>query len=134
MALSPAESEKFNKILSDGQTARNQLRDKIQSGEVQGDVALVLSSLVDHKNETAWADRMRAKGVRRSCAIASPAVRLDCTKRSIRANIPFGAASFPVREQFEWNATVSARPCASVRPKATPLARGSSCGVRSPER
>jgi radical SAM superfamily enzyme YgiQ (UPF0313 family) len=31
--------------------------------EVQGDVALVLSSLVDHKNETAWADRMRAKGV-----------------------------------------------------------------------
>ena len=32
--------------------------------EVQGDVALVLSSLVDHKNETAWADRMRAKGVK----------------------------------------------------------------------
>src|SRR5262249_41051061 len=27
---------------------------------VDGDVALVLSSLVDHKNETAWADRMRA--------------------------------------------------------------------------
>ena len=32
--------------------------------DVQGDVALVLSSLVDHKNETAWADRMRAKGVK----------------------------------------------------------------------
>ncbi len=32
--------------------------------EPEGDVALVLSSLVDHKNETAWADRMRAKGVR----------------------------------------------------------------------
>src|ERR1700732_796774 len=31
--------------------------------EGQGDVALVLSSLVDYKNETAWADRMRAKGV-----------------------------------------------------------------------
>src|SRR5437762_9205420 len=27
--------------------------------EIEGDVALVLSSLVDHKNETAWADRMR---------------------------------------------------------------------------
>src|SRR5438094_565738 len=27
------------------------------------DVALVLSSLVDHRNETAWADRMRARGV-----------------------------------------------------------------------
>lgn len=32
--------------------------------EVEADVALVLSSLVDHKNETAWADRMRAKGVK----------------------------------------------------------------------
>jgi anaerobic magnesium-protoporphyrin IX monomethyl ester cyclase len=32
--------------------------------EVTGDVAIVLSSLVDHKNETAWADRMRAKGVK----------------------------------------------------------------------
>src|SRR5216110_2148213 len=32
--------------------------------EIQGDVAQVLSSLVDHKNETAWADRMRAKGVK----------------------------------------------------------------------
>src|SRR5579864_2922698 len=31
---------------------------------VDGDVALVLSSLVDHKSETAWADRMRAMGVR----------------------------------------------------------------------
>ena len=29
-----------------------------------GDVALVLSSLVDHRNETAWADRMRARGVK----------------------------------------------------------------------
>ena len=28
------------------------------------DVALVLSSLVDHKNETAWADRMRARGTK----------------------------------------------------------------------
>src|SRR3954468_9155066 len=27
---------------------------------MDGDVALILSSLVDHKNETAWADRMRA--------------------------------------------------------------------------
>jgi len=31
---------------------------------VDGDVALVLSSLVDHKNETAWADGMRARGVK----------------------------------------------------------------------
>ena len=30
---------------------------------MDGDVALVLSSLVDYKNETAWADRMRARGV-----------------------------------------------------------------------
>src|ERR1700730_18597891 len=29
-----------------------------------GDVALVLSSLVDHKSETAWADQMRARGVK----------------------------------------------------------------------
>jgi radical SAM superfamily enzyme YgiQ (UPF0313 family) len=29
-----------------------------------GDIAIVLSSLVDHKNETAWADRMRARGVK----------------------------------------------------------------------
>jgi radical SAM superfamily enzyme YgiQ (UPF0313 family) len=29
-----------------------------------GDVALVLSSLVDHKAETAWADQMRSRGVR----------------------------------------------------------------------
>jgi radical SAM superfamily enzyme YgiQ (UPF0313 family) len=32
--------------------------------EKEADVALVLSSLVDHKNETAWADRMRARGVK----------------------------------------------------------------------
>src|SRR5213083_2913149 len=31
---------------------------------VDGDVALVLSSLVDYKNETAWADRMRARGIK----------------------------------------------------------------------
>jgi anaerobic magnesium-protoporphyrin IX monomethyl ester cyclase len=31
---------------------------------MDGDVALVLSSLVDHKNETAWADAMRARGVK----------------------------------------------------------------------
>ncbi len=31
---------------------------------LDGDVALVLSSLVDYRNETAWADRMRARGVR----------------------------------------------------------------------
>jgi len=30
----------------------------------QADVALVLSSIVDHKNETAWADAMRARGVK----------------------------------------------------------------------
>src|ERR671935_1708873 len=28
------------------------------------DVALVLSSLVDYRNETAWADRLRARGVK----------------------------------------------------------------------
>jgi anaerobic magnesium-protoporphyrin IX monomethyl ester cyclase len=32
--------------------------------EKDADVALVLSSLVDHKNEAAWADRMRARGVK----------------------------------------------------------------------
>jgi radical SAM superfamily enzyme YgiQ (UPF0313 family) len=32
--------------------------------EVDGDVALTLSSLVDYKSETAWADRMRARGVK----------------------------------------------------------------------
>jgi anaerobic magnesium-protoporphyrin IX monomethyl ester cyclase len=32
--------------------------------EVDADVALTLSSLVDYKNETAWADRMRARGVK----------------------------------------------------------------------
>jgi radical SAM superfamily enzyme YgiQ (UPF0313 family) len=31
---------------------------------LEGDVALVLSSLVDYRNETAWADRVRARGVR----------------------------------------------------------------------
>ena len=31
---------------------------------IDGDVALVLSSLVDYKAETAWADRMRARGVK----------------------------------------------------------------------
>src|SRR5882757_4201288 len=31
---------------------------------MDGDVALVLSSLVDHKAETAWADQMRARGVK----------------------------------------------------------------------
>src|SRR6516162_4137308 len=31
---------------------------------VDGDIALVLSSLVDHKNETAWADQARARGVK----------------------------------------------------------------------
>ena len=31
---------------------------------VEGDVALVLSSMVDHKQETAWADQMRARGVK----------------------------------------------------------------------
>ena len=31
---------------------------------VDGDVALILSSLVDFKNETKWADQMRAKGVK----------------------------------------------------------------------
>src|SRR5947208_10278122 len=29
-----------------------------------GDVALVLSSLVDYKSETAWADQMRARGAK----------------------------------------------------------------------
>src|ERR1700750_2061897 len=32
--------------------------------QTDGDVALVLSSLVDYKNETKWADGMRAKGVK----------------------------------------------------------------------
>src|SRR6185369_15147890 len=31
---------------------------------MDGDVALVLSSLVDHKAEAAWADAMRARGVK----------------------------------------------------------------------
>jgi anaerobic magnesium-protoporphyrin IX monomethyl ester cyclase len=29
-----------------------------------GDVAIVLSSLIDHRNETAWADQMRARGAK----------------------------------------------------------------------
>src|ERR1700693_1670111 len=34
---------------------------KLTGGEMMdGEVALILSSLVDHKNETAWADQMRA--------------------------------------------------------------------------
>jgi len=34
-------------------------------GEItDADVAIVLSSLVDHRNETAWADRARARGIR----------------------------------------------------------------------
>jgi radical SAM superfamily enzyme YgiQ (UPF0313 family) len=33
-------------------------------GPIDGDVALILSSLVDYKSETAWADTMRARGVR----------------------------------------------------------------------
>jgi radical SAM superfamily enzyme YgiQ (UPF0313 family) len=32
--------------------------------QIDGDVALVLSSLVDHKAEAEWADRMRARGVK----------------------------------------------------------------------
>jgi anaerobic magnesium-protoporphyrin IX monomethyl ester cyclase len=32
--------------------------------EIDADVALTLSSLVDYKSETAWADRMRARGVK----------------------------------------------------------------------
>ena len=35
-----------------------------RDAQVEGDVALVLSSLVDYKNETKWADEMRAKGVK----------------------------------------------------------------------
>jgi anaerobic magnesium-protoporphyrin IX monomethyl ester cyclase len=31
---------------------------------IDGDVAIVLSSLVDHKNEAAWADTMRARGMK----------------------------------------------------------------------
>src|ERR687886_884854 len=31
---------------------------------VDGDVALVLSSIVDYRNETAWADQMRARGAK----------------------------------------------------------------------
>lgn len=39
LGLSSSESEKFNKLLTDQQTARDQLRSKLQSGELQGDAA-----------------------------------------------------------------------------------------------
>src|SRR5262245_6617015 len=35
-----------------------------ESFDEVGDVALVLSSLVDYRNEVGWADRMRARGVK----------------------------------------------------------------------
>src|SRR5712692_5015590 len=35
-----------------------------RGAEADADVALMLSSLVDFKNETAWADRVRARGVK----------------------------------------------------------------------
>ncbi len=35
-----------------------------RDGLLEGDVALVLSSLVDYRHETAWADQMRSRGVR----------------------------------------------------------------------
>src|SRR2546430_2595464 len=35
-----------------------------RSDVAEGDVALALSSLVDHKSETEWADRMRERGVK----------------------------------------------------------------------
>ena len=35
-----------------------------RGAEMDGDVAIALSSIVDHNNETAWADRMRARGVK----------------------------------------------------------------------
>src|SRR6266508_735614 len=34
-----------------------------RGGPVTGDITLVLSSLIDYKAETAWADAMRARGV-----------------------------------------------------------------------
>ncbi|HEY7292336.1 MAG TPA: radical SAM protein [Vicinamibacterales bacterium] len=39
-------------------------RGRDEDRRVRADVALVLSSIVDHKNETAWADAMRAAGVK----------------------------------------------------------------------
>ncbi|HEY7287438.1 MAG TPA: radical SAM protein [Vicinamibacterales bacterium] len=39
-------------------------RGAVNATDPQADVALVLSSIVDHKNETAWADAMRARGVK----------------------------------------------------------------------
>src|SRR5438128_2274279 len=38
-------------------------RDEVADG-LEADVALVLSSLIDYRNETAWADKMRARGVK----------------------------------------------------------------------
>ena len=35
-----------------------------EGAQVDGDVALVLTSLVDHKNEAAWADAQRRRGMR----------------------------------------------------------------------
>jgi len=38
---------------------------KFTDGEqVDGDLAIVLSSLIDHKQETAWADQARARGMK----------------------------------------------------------------------
>src|SRR5262252_2139337 len=39
-------------------------RGAVGETDPQPDVALVLSSIVDHKNETAWADAMRARGIK----------------------------------------------------------------------
>jgi radical SAM superfamily enzyme YgiQ (UPF0313 family) len=39
-------------------------RGAVSETDPQPDVALVLSSIVDHKNETAWADAMRARGTK----------------------------------------------------------------------
>jgi anaerobic magnesium-protoporphyrin IX monomethyl ester cyclase len=39
-------------------------RGPVNQHHARADVALVLSSIVDHRNETAWADGMRARGVR----------------------------------------------------------------------
>src|SRR5580704_16741393 len=45
--------------------SRGELDDTSKAAGADGiDVALVLSSLVDYKNETAWADLMRARGVK----------------------------------------------------------------------
>jgi len=39
-------------------------RGPLDEADPRPDVALVLSSIVDHRNETAWADAMRARGVK----------------------------------------------------------------------